>query len=134
MASVANMKERVATAEANLKASALSGRNRNARIMRLLETVEKNVAHKQQQISDLKKERNRALDEVQHLRGLLNVMLANTEELQKREQGMGLDEMENLMDRLDKMASPHYSPDQISLHLPMPAAMGGIGRGYGNLT
>ena len=108
MASVANMKERVATAEANLKASALSGRNRNARIMRLLETVEKNIAHKQQQISDLK--------------------------LQKREQGMGLDEMENLMDRLDKMASPHYSPDQISLHLPMPAAMGGIGRGYGNLA
>jgi hypothetical protein len=33
-------------------------------------------------------------------------MLANTEELQKRDQGMGLDEMEKLMDRLDKMASP----------------------------
>ena len=36
---------------------------------------------------------------------VLNVMLANTEELQKRDQGMGLDEMEKLMDRLSKLAS-----------------------------
>jgi hypothetical protein len=78
--------------------------------MGFLETVEKSIAHKQQQISDLRDERDRALDEVQHLRGLLNVMLANTEELHKREQGMGLDEMENLMDRLDKMASPALQP------------------------
>ena len=106
MGSVVDMKQRVATAESTLKASALSERNRDTRILGLLETVEKNIAHKQQQISDLKEERNRALDEVQHLRGLLNVMLANTEELQKRDQGMGLDEMEKLMDRLDKMASP----------------------------
>ncbi len=110
MASVANMKQRVASAVANLKVSALSGRNRDVRIMGLLETVEKNIAHKQQQISDLKEERNRALDEVQHLRGLLNVMLANTEELQKRDQGMGMGEMEKLMDRLCKMASPAYQP------------------------
>ena len=110
MTSLANMKQQVATAEATLKASALSGRNRDARMMGLLETVEKNIAHKQQQIGDLKTERARALDEVQHLRGLLNVMLANTEELHKREQGMGLDEMENLMDRLDKMASPTLQP------------------------
>jgi len=106
MGSVVNLKQRVATAEATLKATSLSERNRDARIIALLETVEKNIAHKQQQISDLKEERNRALDEVQHLRGLLNVMLANTEELQKRDQGMGLDEMEQLMDRLGKMASP----------------------------
>ena len=104
------MKQQVATAEATLKASALSGRNRNVRIMGLIESVEKNIAHKQQQIGDLKTERDRALDEVKHLRGLLNVMLANTEELQKREQGMGLDEMENLMDRLAKMASPALQP------------------------
>ncbi len=106
MGSVVNLKQRVATAEATLKATSLSERNRDARIIASLETVEKNIAHKQQQISDLEEERNRALDEVQHLRGLLNVMLANTEELQKRDQGMGLDEMEKLMDRLDKMASP----------------------------
>ncbi len=106
MTSLANMKQRVATAKATLKASELSGRNRDARIMGFLETVEKSIAHKQQQISDLTNERDRALDEVQHLRGLLNVMLANTEELQKHKQGMGLDEMEKLMDRLDKMASP----------------------------
>jgi hypothetical protein len=106
MGSVVDMKQRVVTAEATLKASALSERNRDARIIALLETVEKNIAHKQQQISDLKEERNRALDEVQHLRGLLNVMLANTEELQKRDQGMGLDEVEKLMDRLGKLAAP----------------------------
>ena len=106
MGSVVDMKQRVVTAEATLKASALSERNRDARIIGLLETVEKNIAHKQQQISDLKEERNRALDEVQHLRGLLNVMLANTEELQKRDQGMGLDEVEKLMDRLGKLAAP----------------------------
>ena len=106
MGSVVEMKQRVATAEATLKASALSERNRDARIIGLLETVEKNIAHKQQQIIDLKEERNRALDEVQHLRGLLNVMLANTEELQKRDQGMGLDEVEKLMGRLGKLAAP----------------------------
>ena len=106
MGNVVNLKQRVATAEATLKASALSERNRDARIIGLLETVEKNIAHKQQQIIDLKEERNRALDEVQHLRGLLNVMLANTEELQKRDQGMGLDEVEKLMDRLGKLAAP----------------------------
>ena len=106
MGSVVNLKQRVATAEATLKATSLSERNRDARIIALLETVEKNIAHKQQQISDLKEERNRALDEVQHLRGLLNVMLANTEELQKRDQGMGLDEVEKLMDRLGKLAAP----------------------------
>ena len=39
------------------------------------------------------------------MRDLLNVMLENTEELQKRDQGMGLDEMDELFDRLDKMAS-----------------------------
>ncbi len=110
MASLADMKQRVATAQGTLKASALSGRKRDARIMGFLETVEKSIAHKQQQISDLRDERDRALDEVQHLRGLLNVMLANTEELQKREQGMGLDEMEKVMDRLDKMASPALQP------------------------
>ncbi len=108
MGSVVNLKQRVATAEATLKATSLSERNRDARIIALLETVEKNIAHKQQQISELKEERNRALDEVQHLRGLLNVMLANTEELQKRDQGMGLDEIEKLTDRLGKMASPAY--------------------------
>jgi len=106
MGNVVNLKQRVATAEATLKATSLSERNRDARIIALLETVEKNIAHKQQQISDLKEERNRALDEVQHLRGLLNVMLANTEELQKRDQGMGLDEVEKLMDRLGKLAAP----------------------------
>ncbi len=106
MGSVVNLKQRVATAEATLKATSLSERNRDARIIALLETVEKNIAHKQQQISDLKEERNRALDEVQHLRGLLNVMLANTEELQKRNQGMGLDEVEKLMDRLGELAAP----------------------------
>ncbi len=106
MGSVVNLKQRVATAEATLKATSLSERNRDARIIALLETVEKNIAHKQQQISDLEEERNRALDEVQHLRGLLNVMLANTEELQKRDQGMGLDEVEKLMDRLGKLAAP----------------------------
>jgi anion-transporting ArsA/GET3 family ATPase len=106
MGSVVDMKQRVATAKATLNASALSERNRGVRIMGLLESVEKNIAHNQQQMSDLKEERNRALDEVQHLRGLLNVMLANTEELQKREQVMGLDEMEKLMDRLSKLASP----------------------------
>ncbi len=78
MGSVANMKQRVATAEAILKATSLSERNRDAWIIASLETVEKNIAHKQQQISDLEEERNRALDEVQHLRGLLNVMLENT--------------------------------------------------------
>ena len=108
MASVANMKQRVATAKATLTASALSGRNWEARIMGCLETVEKNIAHKQQQNSDLKKERDRALDEVQNLRNLLNSMLANTEELQKRARGMGMDEIQKLMDRLDKMASPAY--------------------------
>ena len=106
MGNVVNLKQRVATAEATLKATSLSERNRDARIIALLETVEKNIAHKQQQIIDLKEERNRALDEVQHLRGLLNVMLANTEELQKRDQGMGLDEVEKLMDRLGKLAAP----------------------------
>jgi chromosome segregation ATPase len=106
MGNVVNLKQRVATAEATLKATSLSERNRDARIIALLETVEKNIAHKQQQISDLKEERNRALDEVQHLRGLLNVMLANTEELQKRSQGMGLDEVEKLMDRLGTLAAP----------------------------
>ena len=106
MGSVVKLKQRVATAEATLKATSLSERNRDARIIALLETVEKNIAHKQQQISDLKEERNRALDEVQHLRGLLNVMLANTEELQKRDQGMGLDEVEKLMDRLGTLAAP----------------------------
>ena len=40
------------------------------------------------------------------MRGLLNVMLANTEELQKRDQGMGMDEVEKLMDRLGKLAAP----------------------------
>ena len=105
MGSVVDMKQRVATADATLKASALSERNRDERIIGLLETVEKNIAHKQQQIIDLKEERNRALDEVQHLRGLLNVMLANTEELQKRDQGMGMDEVEKLMDRLGKLAA-----------------------------
>ena len=108
MASVANMKQRVATAKATLTASALSGRNWEARIMGCLETVEKNIAHKQQQNSDLKKERDRALDEVQNLRNLLNSMLANTEELQKRARGMGIHEIQKLMDRLDKMASPAY--------------------------
>ncbi len=106
MGNVVNLKQRVATAEATLKATSLSERNRDARIIALLETVEKNIAHKQQQISDLEEERNRALDEVQHLRGLLNVMLDNTEELQKRDQGMGLDEVEKLMDRLGKLAAP----------------------------
>ena len=105
MTSLANMKKRVASAQATLKASALSGRNRDARFMGFLETVEKSIAHKQQQIGDLTNERDRALGEVQHLRGLLNVMLENTEELQKRDQGMGLDEMDELFDRLDKMAS-----------------------------
>ena len=44
MGSVVDMKQRVATAEATLKASALSERNRDVRIMGLLETVEKNIA------------------------------------------------------------------------------------------
>ncbi len=44
------------------------------------------------------------------MRGLLNVMLTNTEELQKLDQGMGLDEMEKLMDRLGEMASPAFEP------------------------
>ena len=108
MGNVVNLKQRVATAEATLKASALSERNRDARMMDLLKRVEKYTAQDKRQISDLKTERNRALEEVQHLRGLLNVMLANAEELQKRDQGMGLDEMEKLMDRLGKMASPAY--------------------------
>ncbi len=65
MGSVVNLKQRVATAEATLKATSLSERNRDARIIGLLETVEKNIAHKQQQIIDLKEDRKRELEEVQ---------------------------------------------------------------------
>ena len=64
MASLASMKQRVATAQAILKASELSTRNRDVRIMGFLEKVEEVVAQKQQQISDLKKERDDALDEL----------------------------------------------------------------------
>ena len=104
MASLGIMKQRVATAQAVLKASALSRRNRDVRIMGFLETVEKTIAQKQRQISDLTKERDSALDEAQHLRDLLNNLLAKTETLQKHDQDMGMGEMGKLMDRLDKMA------------------------------
>ncbi len=102
MASLASMKQRVATAQAILKASELSTRNRDVRIMGFLEKVEEVVAQKQQQISDLKKERDDALDEVRHLTDLLNVVLNRAEELHTHDEGMGLDEMEKLMDRLNK--------------------------------
>jgi hypothetical protein len=90
------MKQRVATAQAILKASELSCRNRDIRIMGFLEKIEEIISHKQQQICDLKSERDRALDEVRHLTDLLNVVLA-------RDQAMGLDEMEKLMDRLNRV-------------------------------
>jgi hypothetical protein len=65
--------------------------------MGFLEKIEEIISHKQQQICDLKSERDRALDEVRHLTDLLNVVLA------RRDQAMGLDEMEKLMDRLNRV-------------------------------
>ncbi len=105
MASLANMKQRVATAQAILKASELSCRNRDIRIMSFLEKIEEVISQKQQQISDLKIERDRARDEVQHLTELLNVVLARAEELQARDEVAGLDEMEKLMDRLNRVGA-----------------------------
>lgn len=71
--------------------------------MGFLEKIEEIISHKQQQICDLKSERDRALDEVRHLTDLLNVVLARAEDLQTRDQAMGLDEMEKLMDRLNRV-------------------------------
>lgn len=110
MVSLANMKQRVATAQAILKASELSCRNRDIRIMGFLEKIEEIISHKQQQICDLKLERDRALDEVRHLTDLLNVVLARAEGLQTRDQAMGLDEMEKLMDRLNRVGATELQP------------------------
>lgn len=110
MVSLANMKQRVATAQAILKASELSCRNRDIRIMGFLEKIEEIISHKQQQICDLKLERDRALDEVRHLTDLLNVVLVRAEDLQTRDQAMGLDEMEKLMDRLNRVGATELQP------------------------
>lgn len=73
--------------------------------MGFLEKIEEIISQKQQQISDLKKERDRARDEVRHLTDLLNVVMARAEDLQTRDQAMGLDEVEKLMERLNKVAA-----------------------------
>jgi len=99
------MKQRVATAQTTLKASALSGQNRAARITAFLDTVEQALAHKQQQIGDLTNERDRALGETVLLREMLNVMLEHTEKLENRDQGMGGGRMDELLDRLDEVVS-----------------------------
>jgi predicted nuclease with TOPRIM domain len=70
---IADMKQRVATTEAKLSAAAQEGRKRNERLLDLLDAVEKNLAHKQRQISLLEEEQGRALEEVQQLRNLLHV-------------------------------------------------------------
>ena len=81
---IADMKQRVAETEANLSTAALDGRKRNARLFDLLDAVEKNLAHKQRQISLLKEEQGRALEEVQQLRNLLHVMLTIAENARQR--------------------------------------------------
>ena len=73
--------------------------------MGFLEKIEEIISQKQQQISDLKKERDRARDEVRHLTDLLNVVMARAEDLQTHDQAMGLDEVEKLMERLNKVAA-----------------------------
>lgn len=97
------MKQRVAETEAKLSTAAQDGRKRNARLFDLLDAVEKNVAHKQRQISLLEEEQGRALEDVQQLRNLLHVMLTMAENARQRGPGLALDDQ--LIDRLDAIAS-----------------------------
>ena len=97
------MKQRVAETEAKLSTAAQDGRKRNARLFDLLDAVEKNVAHKQRQISLLEEEQGRALEDVQQLRNLLHVMLTMAENARQRGPGLAL--ADQLIDRLDAIAS-----------------------------
>lgn len=69
--------------------------------MGFLEIVEGIIANKQRQIAELRRERDRALDEVQNLTEMLDVVLTRADELQARDHGRGLDEMEKLLGRLN---------------------------------
>ncbi len=102
---IANMKQRVAAKEAKLYA-ALGRRKRNARLLDLFDAIEKNLAHRQQQIVRLEEEQGRVLEEVQQLRNLLHDMLTMAES--EHERGPRLpasDHLDQLIDRLGTVTS-----------------------------
>jgi predicted nuclease with TOPRIM domain len=101
LASISDMKHRVAATEVKLGAAAQEDHVRNARMVDFLERVEKNIECKQQQISDLQEEQSRSHDEIQLLRTMLHDMLTLAENTLERGPRLGPDDLKQLIDRLD---------------------------------
>lgn len=107
---IADMKERVAATGAILSAAALEGHERDARLVTFLETVEKSLVQKQQQIIHLEEEQSRALEEIERLKNLLNNVLTTAENTLEHGFGPAPDDLEQRIDRLDAITS-EMTPD-----------------------
>jgi len=101
----ADMKQRVAAAEAELSAAAQEEHMWNARMLDFLERVEKRIVHKQQQISCLEEERGHVLEAKQRLRNLLNDMRTMAKNTLVHGLPMAPDDLEQLIVRLGAITS-----------------------------
>ena len=73
---IAEMIQRVTETEAKLNAAGQEGRRHVVRLFGLLDVVEKDLTHKQQQIGRLEEENSRAVEQIQQLTKLLHLQEA----------------------------------------------------------
>ncbi len=103
---LADMKQRVAQAEAFFKEARQSGDLRSDRLVQLIRTIEAKFAHCQGEIGDLRKERAKILAENRRLRGNLQGLRRQVQKAAARERGLRLDELKVLTRALEKAAGP----------------------------
>jgi len=96
---ITSIEHRVAVNEAKLYAAALEGRKRNARLLDLLDVLETNFSHKQQEIIRLQVEQGRAHEEIRQLRNLLSDLLTVAENEEARGPRLAVADLDELIDR-----------------------------------
>lgn len=102
---LAEMKQRVAQAEAFFKEARQNGDLRSERLVQLLQTIETKFAHCQDEIQVLRKERAGTLAENRQLRENLRGLLKQVQKAAARERGLRLDELKILSRALAKAAA-----------------------------
>lgn len=105
MVDIIEMKQRVAATEEKLKAASAQGEQHSQRLLSLLQAVETNLTHNQNEIRALREEQAAARDEIQQLRNMLQVTLTLTETSSDNRPSLPNRELESMFKRLDEIVA-----------------------------
>lgn len=99
------VRQRVAATEEKLKAANALGRHHDARLTRLLQSIEANLTRTKTELASLRQDRAAAQEEIRELKSLLQKTLAVTESSAEAPTGLSARDLDVLLTRLGSVVA-----------------------------